>query len=84
MIETTLTSKGQVTIPKKIRNIFGLKPKDKLIFIPIENEVIMRFTKGNVLDLRGIAKHKGGNINFKELRKEFEKDIARRAVEKIK
>ncbi len=29
---TTLTTKGQVTIPKKIRDELGLKPGDKVIF----------------------------------------------------
>ena len=30
--ETTLTQKGQVTIPQEIRTQLGLKPKDKVIF----------------------------------------------------
>lgn len=29
---TTLTSKGQVTIPKEIRDELGLKPHDKIAF----------------------------------------------------
>jgi antitoxin PrlF len=29
---TTLTSKGQVTIPKEIRDELGLKPSDKIVF----------------------------------------------------
>ena len=33
---TTLTSKGQVTIPKAIRDELGLKPSDKIEFF-IEN-----------------------------------------------
>jgi antitoxin PrlF len=33
---TTLTSKGQVTIPKEIRDTLGLKPNDKIQFF-IEN-----------------------------------------------
>ena len=33
---TTLTSKGQITIPKAIRDALGLKPHDK-IAITIEN-----------------------------------------------
>ena len=30
--ETTLTQKGQVTIPREIRSRLGLKPKDRVIF----------------------------------------------------
>lgn len=84
MAEAVLTSKGQVTIPKEIRKAFGLKPKDKVLFIPDEDEIIMRPLKGNILDLRGIVKHKGGPIDFKKLRKEFEKAMAKRVVEKMK
>ncbi|MEX0845605.1 MAG: AbrB/MazE/SpoVT family DNA-binding domain-containing protein [Balneolaceae bacterium] len=32
MAKATITSKGQVTIPKKIREKLGLKPGDKLNF----------------------------------------------------
>lgn len=84
MAEAVLTSKGQITIPREIRKAFGLKPKDKILFIPDEDEIIMRPLKGNILDLRGIVKHRGGPIDFKRLRREFEKDVARRVVERIK
>ena len=30
--ETTLTEKGQVTIPQEIRKLLGLRPKDKVRF----------------------------------------------------
>ena len=32
MASTTLTSKGQVTIPKEIREILGVKEGDRLVF----------------------------------------------------
>jgi len=32
ILPTTITSKGQVTIPKEIRDKFGLKPSDRAIF----------------------------------------------------
>ena len=31
-METTLTSKGQVTVPKRIRDSLGLKPGNRIVF----------------------------------------------------
>ena len=39
---TTLTSKGQVTIPKVIRNELGLKPSDKIRFSLENGHVTLR------------------------------------------
>jgi AbrB family looped-hinge helix DNA binding protein len=42
-METTVTSKGQVTIPKHIRNALRLKPGCKLIFdVNIDGELVLR------------------------------------------
>ena len=50
---SVLTSKGQTTIPKDVRNFLGLEPNDK-IFYPVEGErVVLKPLKGNILDLRG-------------------------------
>lgn len=39
---TTLTSKGQVTIPKEIRDELGLKPHDKIRFSFENGHVVLR------------------------------------------
>ena len=39
---TTLTSKGQVTIPKEIRQELGLKPSDKIMFSLENGRVTLR------------------------------------------
>ena len=41
MITSTMTSKGQITVPKKIREFLGVGDSDKLSFTPLED--------GNVL-----------------------------------
>jgi AbrB family looped-hinge helix DNA binding protein len=44
MLQTTLTSKGQVTIPKHVRDSLCLHAGDKVEFIITENnEVLIRF-----------------------------------------
>jgi antitoxin PrlF len=56
----TITSKGQTTIPKDIRDGLGLRPKDKVSFTLLpDGTVIMRAKKRSILDLGG-ALHKPG------------------------
>jgi AbrB family looped-hinge helix DNA binding protein len=44
---TTLTQRGQVTVPAEVRRLLGLKPKDKVVFTIDEDHVRLtpaRFT----------------------------------------
>jgi antitoxin PrlF len=51
----TLTSKGQTTIPREIREKLHLKAGDKLSFTLLPNgTVIMRVKNKNILDLAGV------------------------------
>jgi len=78
---SVLTKKWQTTIPKDIRNLLGLKPKDR-IFYQIEGErVILKPLKGNILDLRGSVNTKEKPIDFKKLRDNTRKKVARKIVE---
>jgi AbrB family looped-hinge helix DNA binding protein len=48
----TLTSKGQTTIPKEIREGLGLKPGDRITFTLLpDGAVILRVKKRSVRDL---------------------------------
>ena len=46
---TTVTQKGQVTIPGELRRVLGLKPKDKVAFELVAGEVRLRPIKSAVL-----------------------------------
>lgn len=60
MSVSTLTTKGQTTIPKEIRDGLGLKPKDQVHFTLLaDGTVIMRAKKRSVAELYG-ALHKPG------------------------
>ncbi len=41
MITSTMTSKGQITVPKKIREFLGVADSDKLSFTPLENGKVL-------------------------------------------
>jgi len=54
MSDTTLTSKGQTTIPKDIRDGLGLKPGDRLTFTLLtDGTVILRAKTRRLMDLGG-------------------------------
>jgi AbrB family looped-hinge helix DNA binding protein len=82
MSTSTISSKGQTTIPKNVRRALKLKPKDKITYIIEGNKVIMLPFKGNVLGLRGSIKQQNEKIDFKKLRAETKKRVARRITEK--
>jgi antitoxin PrlF len=55
MRESTVTTKGQTTLPKDVRKVLGLQPGDKLRYILLDGEVrILRARR--VLDLEGALK----------------------------
>ena len=59
MITSTVSSKGQVTIPKKIREFLKLETFDKVVFIPLEDGKVMITNKQTpVSELFGMLKHR--------------------------
>jgi AbrB family looped-hinge helix DNA binding protein len=60
MAVATLTSKGQTTIPKEIRDRLGLEPGDKLDFVvEADGRVVLRPATRDVRELRGMLRRKG-------------------------
>ena len=55
----TLTSKGQITIPKKIREFLNIQTSDKLIFLPLEQgKVLITTEQKSASALFGSLKHR--------------------------
>ncbi len=80
---TTMTSKGQVTIPKRVREELHLKPHDKLVVLTEGGTAILRPIHGTILGLRGILHRPGMKpIDFKKLRQEAEEGLAQEALER--
>lgn len=69
MSNATLTSKGQTTIPKEIRDSLGLKAKDRLNFTLLhDGTVIMRVKNKSILDLAGAVNYTGPVIPVEKMR----------------
>lgn len=75
MRATTLTKKGQVTIPKQIRDLLGLKEHDRVLFLEREGTVIIKPLKGNILDLKGSVVPRGRPEDFDAVREMVKKAI---------
>jgi AbrB family looped-hinge helix DNA binding protein len=57
MPSATLTSKGQITIPKEVRDHLGLEPGDRLSFnIGREGDVTVEPETVDIRSLRGMLK----------------------------
>lgn len=58
MQESTVTAKGQTTLPKDVRAALSIKPGDKLRYLVLDGEV--RILKArSILDLKGVLKRSG-------------------------
>jgi antitoxin PrlF len=77
----TVTSKGQVTIPKAIREFMGIHPKDKIDFVLEENKVILRPVK-TLKDLRGSVPSVD-KPDLKKQRKFVRAAVSKRMIEEM-
>ena len=81
MITSTVSSKGQVTIPKKIREFLKVEKFDKIVFIPLENGKVMITNKQTpVSELFGMLKHRKPKtpVSVEEMEAEIRKRRAER------
>lgn len=68
MLHSTVTSKGQTTIPEKIRKALGIKPGDKLEYAVEGDRATIRVHPG-IRSLKGaLASKKGRGMTFAEIR----------------
>lgn len=75
---STLTQKGQVAIPKSIRDYFHLQPHDKVHFEVKSNSIVARRLY-SIEEMRGIVK-----TNKILSKKEMKKVIREAVLEKFK
>ncbi len=75
-LETTVTKKGQVTIPAEVRSRLGLKPRDRVRF-EVEGDVAtLRPAPSKVLRWYGSVAPKERPEDFQKVREEFEQGVA--------
>ncbi|HEY1751929.1 MAG TPA: type II toxin-antitoxin system PrlF family antitoxin [Caulobacteraceae bacterium] len=67
MTQSTVTAKGQTTIPKEIRDRLGLKPRSKIRYLVTHDGTVMLAPVLPVSALRGILKYDGPPVSLEEM-----------------
>ena len=62
---TTMTQRGQVTVPAEVRRLLGLKPRDKVAFEIEDGEVQIRAVSFTLESAFGSVKPLKGRQDFK-------------------
>jgi antitoxin PrlF len=82
MLHSTVTSKGQTTIPGEIRDALQIKPGDKLEYAVEGDHAVIRVHPGT-RSLKGIlASQKGKTMSFTQIREAAAKAARRREGER--
>jgi AbrB family looped-hinge helix DNA binding protein len=69
MSTATLTSKGQTTIPKEVRERLRLQPGDRLEFVMKDDVVILRPATRKVTDIKGFFPKPERSVSIAEMNK---------------
>ncbi|MCL5072400.1 MAG: AbrB/MazE/SpoVT family DNA-binding domain-containing protein [Actinobacteria bacterium] len=83
-IVTTITKKGQVTIPVEIRHLLGFKAKDKVAFRIDGDNVRLAPAKYNLETAYGVVKPLKRPEDFKKLKQTAIKEHVKKVMEEMK
>ena len=79
MVTSTLTSKGQTTIPKAVRRHLGLKPGDKIRFlVEDDGRVVVVPATLHLCDLRGSLPKPSKAVSVERMREAIRERAGRR------
>ncbi len=74
--ESSVSPKGQVTIPQELRERLGIKPKDRVVFELEEDGIKVRPAGSRLMRHFGSVAPISRPEDFASLREEFEKGVA--------
>ncbi len=77
-----VTIKGQVTIPKKIREKLNIRPSDFVLFVRKGNEVVIKPAR-TLLDLRGLIKTDKKIEDWEKVRDNAKKYVINEVMENL-
>lgn len=82
-LRSSVTTKGQVTIPIEIRRLLGIKPHDQVAFVVEEGRVELSAGGSVVAQTAGAFKSHKPPLTAEELRELAERAIAEDVMERM-
>ncbi len=79
----TVSSKGQLTIPKPVRKALGLKPGAKVLFTLHEGKAELEPISGDIQQWRGTLRAEGPGVPWAEVREHVRRAIAEETVREM-
>ncbi len=72
MIDSAVTSKGQTTLPKPVREALGVVPGDRVRYVILDNNEVRIVPIRPLSRLFGALKHDGAAVTLKEMDRAIE------------
>lgn len=74
-----VTSKGQITVPARMREKLGLRPGSQIVFDEQPNgDFVVRKKKGDIRDLKGIVPKPPRPVTLEEMDEAIAREVAER------
>lgn len=67
MQESTVTQKGQTTLPKSVRVALGLQPGDRVRYLVLDNGEVRLLKLRPVAELAGRLRHDGSAVTLDQM-----------------
>ncbi len=67
MVESSVTSKGQTTLPKPVREALGIVPGDRLRYVIFDNNEVRLMPVRPLSRLFGAFKHEGAPVTLPDM-----------------
>jgi AbrB family looped-hinge helix DNA binding protein len=76
MSQATVTSKGQITIPKEVRDELGIETGTRVWFVRTPQGYLMVPRNKRLMDLRGALKYDGPPLSDEEIERRVGQALA--------
>ena len=79
-MRTTMTQRGQVTVPAQIRKLLGLRPKDQVVFEIVDGAIVFRRPRFTLETLAGSVKPRKRPEDLKKVRESVREERVERQM----